>query len=167
MNQQLSSFSSLGVQYIARSGMEESVSSGILRGRPFGGVSIAWSPNLNNSIKPLANFRHKRVVGIEAVSVEINYLLICTYMPFYDASKKDECMAEAIDAITMIENIINAHPEHCVILGCDLNTELRGNSPFDQMWNEVLNKYDLQCCDHLTPGNINYTYFHDSLGQRK
>ena len=50
---QLSNLSSLGVQFVARSGMEEAISSGILRGRPFGGVSIAWSPNLDHAVKPL------------------------------------------------------------------------------------------------------------------
>ena len=57
--QQLSNMSILGTQFVARSGMEDAISSGILRGRPFGGVSIAWSPDLNSIIKPLVNFKHK------------------------------------------------------------------------------------------------------------
>ena len=60
---QLSTMSNLGAQFTARSAMEDAISSGILRGRPFGGVSIAWSPNLNSFIRPLTNFRHKQVVG--------------------------------------------------------------------------------------------------------
>ena len=52
----LHKLTSLGVQFVARSGMEEAVTSGILRGRPFGGVSIAWSPNLNHAIRPLSNY---------------------------------------------------------------------------------------------------------------
>ena len=55
---QLPCLSSLGVNFVARSGMQEAVSTGILRGRPFGGVSIAWSPNLNHAIQPLANYKH-------------------------------------------------------------------------------------------------------------
>lgn len=37
----------LGCQFFARSGMEEAISSGIYRRRPFGGVGIAWSSNLD------------------------------------------------------------------------------------------------------------------------
>ena len=60
--------STLGAQYVARSSMEDAISTNILRGRPFGGVSIAWSPKLNGIVSPLTNFRHKRVVGVEVNS---------------------------------------------------------------------------------------------------
>jgi hypothetical protein len=57
--QQLPQPRSLESQFIARSGMEESFSSGIYKGRPHGGVSIAWTKDLDHVIKPLANFKHK------------------------------------------------------------------------------------------------------------
>ena len=58
MEQQLPIMRELGVQFAARSGMEAASSSGVLKGRPFGGVSIAWAPNLNHIVKPIANYRH-------------------------------------------------------------------------------------------------------------
>ena len=51
----LSCLQELGVNFTAHSGMEDAVSSGILRGGPYGGVSIAWSPDMNHLIKPLVN----------------------------------------------------------------------------------------------------------------
>ena len=39
---QLSTMSNLGTQLTARSAMEDAISTGIFRGRPFGGISIAW-----------------------------------------------------------------------------------------------------------------------------
>ena len=62
---QLSQMTDLGVQFVARSGMEEAVGSGMLKGRPFGGVSIAWAPEMNHVMKPLVNYRHKRLVCVE------------------------------------------------------------------------------------------------------
>ena len=56
---QLSTMSNLGTQLTARSAMEDAISTGIFRGRPFGGVSIAWSPKLNPFIRPLTHFRTK------------------------------------------------------------------------------------------------------------
>ena len=63
-------------QYVARSAMEDAISSGILRGRPFGGVSIAWSPKINGAVKPLTNFPHKRVVGVDIDSETKKTLII-------------------------------------------------------------------------------------------
>ena len=71
---QLSSLNNLGTQFVAWSAMEDAISTGILRGRPFGGVSIAWSPTLNPFVRPLTNFRHKRVVGVE-INSETNKTL--------------------------------------------------------------------------------------------
>ena len=56
---QLPLMQQLGTQFVARSGMEKAVSDGILKGRPFGGVSICWVPDINHLVTPLTNFRHK------------------------------------------------------------------------------------------------------------
>ena len=90
-------------------------------------------------------------------------------MPFYDSSKRDECMVETIDAITMLETIIESHPLHSLIIGGDFNSELKGVSPFDTLWSEFITKYDLMNCDNFIadPSSNNYTYYHESLGHRK
>ena len=164
---QLSTMSNLGTQFTARSAMEDAISGGIFRGRPFGGVSIAWSPKLNPFIKPLTHFRHKRVVGVEIETENNKLLFISIYMPFFDASKREECMVDTIDAIAMLETIINSHPLHSYVIGGDLNCELNGNSPFDPLWSAFIEKYDLMSCDTFIPCPDTYTYSHDSLGQRK
>ena len=64
----LSLLHELGVNYVAKSGMEDSISGGIMRGCQYGGVSIAWTPDLNHVIKPLINYRHKRIVSVEATA---------------------------------------------------------------------------------------------------
>ena len=85
----LSELSVLGVQFAAHSGMEKAVSSGIFRGRPFGGVSIAWSPDLDHVIKPLINYRHKRIVCVEAAAEPHPLLFASVYMPYFDASDRN------------------------------------------------------------------------------
>ena len=181
----LSDLSQLGVQFVGRSGMEDATSSGIMRGRPFGGVSIAWSPDLNHVIKPLVNYRHKRVVCVEMSAEPHPILLVTVYMPFYKAAKRRECMAETVETIAMIEEILADHPGHKVILGGDFNTEFADQSPFDVVWKEFIRKHDLICCDRFVNGNTssvpqwaptapsnagnsnNYTYIHNSLNQKK
>ena len=128
---QLPLLQKVDTQFVARSGMEEAISTGILKGRPFGGVSIAWSSDLNNVIKPITSYKHKRLVAVELVSVDLKILFISVYMPFFDSSKRQKCLTETVDALSMIELLIDDFPNHLVVIGGDLNTELKGESPFD------------------------------------
>ena len=165
-NKQLSQLNQLNATFIARSGMEEAVSSGVLRGRPFGGVSIAWSRDLNHVIIPLTNYKHKRVVAVEMTTTTENIIFICAYMPFLDSRKRDLCRTETFETISMIESIIADHPNHLFIVGGDFNCEFNGNSPFDDLWDNFVTTNRFAYCDNLftSPG---YTYHHESLGQKK
>ena len=95
-----------------------------------------------------------------------DFIIICAYMPFFDASNRARCMAETVDAISMVETIIENHPRHKFILGGDLNTELVGASPFDAHWNDLLSKFQLTYCDSRFPSNST-TYRHKTLNQEK
>ena len=163
---QLSTLQQLKTQYTAQSGMEDAVTSGVYRGRPFGGVAICWSPDLNHIIKPVSNFKHKRVVAIELKCTNRNILFISVYMPFYNASKRDQCMNETIDALSMVELLIENHPYHEFVIGGDLNTELKGRSPFDPLWTDLLAKHSFAYCDNFISSPL-YTYRHESLDQSK
>ena len=110
--------------------MEDAISTSVFRGRPFGGVSIAWSPKLNNIVSPLTNFRHKRVVGVEIDSENNKTLIINVYMPFFDSSRREECITETLDAISIVEMMIESHPLHSIVIGGDFNCELKRVSPF-------------------------------------
>ena len=81
-------------QFVACSGMEDVVSSGIYRGRPFGGVSILWSQDLNRLVTPVTNFKHKRVVAVELKAEDGHFLIISVYMPFFNASRREQCMTD-------------------------------------------------------------------------
>ena len=146
--------------------MEDALSNGILVGRPFGGVSICWSPDLDHVISPLSNFRHKRVVGIELKTAKKHVLLLNVYMPYYNSSRRAECMAETLDAISMLETIIEQHQDHSIIIGGDINSELKGESPFDCYWTEFMSTHQLTCCDRFYPSN-SITYHHKNLGHKK
>ena len=165
-DQQLPQLQQIGAQFVARSGMEEAISNRIFPGRPYGGVCIAWTPDINHIVVPLTNYRHKRVIGIEVKTEENNILVLCIYMPFNDSSNRLKCMAETIDAISMLESMIEEHPQHSVILGGDFNTELKGESPFDTHWNHLMKKFKLTCCDKFYPSN-SVTYRHKTLDQKK
>ena len=151
----LTELSNLGVQYVAQSGMEDAMSRGIYAGRPHGGVAIAWSPDFDHVIKPLVNYRHKRVVCVEMNAEPDPLLFASVYMPFFDASKRLECIAATNETIAMLEEILSDHPRHKVIIGGDFNTEFKGSSPFDTLWREFIRKHHLVCCDQYNNNNNN------------
>ena len=163
---QLHKLQQLNCQFVARSGMENAISTGIYRGRPFGGVAICWSPDINHLITPVSNFKHKRVVAVEMNTDNIKILCICVYMPYFNASRREQCMTESYDAIAMVELLIEEHPNHSIVIGGDFNTELKGESPFDPMWNQVVTKNSLTYCDSFV-SSPKYTYRHDTLNQTK
>ena len=100
------------------------------------------------SIHPTSHtLSHKRVLGVEIDTENNKTLFISIYMPFFDSSKREECMVDTIDAISMLETILDSHPLHSVIIGGDFNCELKGNSPYDPLWTDFAVKYDLNNCD--------------------
>ena len=87
-------------------------------------------------------------------------------MPYFNASRRAECLAETVDAISMLDTIIEQHPNHKIIIGGDLNTELKGLSPFDQHWSSFMTRNLLASCDTCFPSD-SITYHHVSLDQKK
>ena len=114
---QLHQMDNMNVEYVAHSGMEDALSAGVLKGRPFGGVSISWSRDMNHSVVPLTNYKHKRVVAVELRTAETPIIIMSIYMPFFDTSKHIECMQDTVDCLSMIELITEDHPNHLFILG--------------------------------------------------
>ena len=115
---------------------------------------------------PLSNFDHKRVVGVEVNDVDQKLLLLSIYMSFYNCSRRAECVAETVDTISMLETIIDQHPDHLILIGGDFNTELKGSSPFDRFWDEFTRKNNLESCDRFFPSD-SFTYHHKGLNQKK
>ena len=146
--------------------MEEAVSAGVMRGRPFGGVSIAWSKDLNHLVFPLTNYKHKRIVAAELRLAGEKILLISVYMPFLDTRNRTASILETIDAISMIDLIIHDHPLHLVVIGGDINSQLTDSSPFDPLWREFSTKNQLAYCSQFLPAS-SYTFHQESLGHKK
>ena len=73
-------------------------------------------------------------------------------------------MTETYDAVSMVELLIEDHPNHSIVIGVDLNTELKDESPFDPLWNQVITRNLLTYCDSFV-SSPKYTYRHDTLNQ--
>ena len=135
--------SELNANFTAHSGMEEIISNGIFRGRPFGGVSVSWSSDLDHVMRPLTNYKHRRIVCAEMMADPRSIIFASIYMPFFDSSKREECLSETVETIAMLEEIVADHPQHYFVIGGDFNAELKGNSLFDTLWTNFMQKHHL------------------------
>ena len=165
-NKQLSQLKHLETEFYASSGMEDAMSAGVMRGRPYGGVSISWSRDLNHVITPLTEYNHRRLVAVQLTTKTKSVIFMSIYMPFFDMRKREICRAETIDTISTIERIICDHPNHLFVIGGDFNCEFTGDSPFDEYWDNFRANNRFAHCSNLftAPG---YAYHHESLGQKK
>ena len=58
-------------------------------------------------------------------NIDLLILLLNIYMPFFNSSRRADCIAESVDAISMLDTIIDHHPNHMVVIGGDFNSVLK------------------------------------------
>ena len=69
------------------SSMDQKSESGILVGRPFGGVGCLWRKNLSNSISMIqSNASHGRLISINLKFGSLDIIITNTYFPYYKHS---------------------------------------------------------------------------------
>ena len=135
------------------------------------------APELNHVMKPLVNYRHKRLVAVEMAAEPKPIIFVSIYMPFFDSSNRTGCLSETVDAISMLEELMADHPVYDFVIGGDFNSEFSGVSPFDNLWKDCISNNNLVCCDRFINNNNNnnngnndnnnYTYIHQTLNQTK
>jgi len=137
------------------SAMADSVRSGPLYGRPFGGTAI------------LVNKRHfTRVVNLlscdryTAVKVA-NWLLITVYMPCSGTIQRDLLYGDILHELQLL---LDAHPNCSWLIGGDFNTNLDSGINVSSAVKEFMFCNRLSRCDVLFPVASNCTFFNGSAG---
>ena len=149
-------FSSFG-----KSAMEKSVGEGILRGRPFGGCHILVKSDLCKFIS------HVHCSDRFVILVYKNIVLLNVYLPTV-VNMEDEC--RLVDLLTAIQDAIeiamSTVRKPYLICGGDFNLNFDSNSRASILLNNFKKDWSLSLCNKILPGNINYSYYHESLQQR-
>ena len=55
-------------------------STGVMRGRPYGGLAILWKKSLGSACKPIVYDSETRIMGLEVSSQEAQYLFLNVYL---------------------------------------------------------------------------------------
>jgi len=138
------------------SSMDEICMSGILKGRPFGGLAILVKQEHSKSCKLV--FKSARVIAITYNET----LLINIYFPCSTTKDSRDLLTELIGNL---EEICSQTPCSNIIIAGDFNCDLDCNSWFARYINEFVIRNKLHICDCSSANpTMNYTYIHETLG---
>ena len=133
--------------------MTKKMSSGILKGRPFGGTGFLFSKNLSLSIRPRTQYNHERVTVMELSTDKGVILLINAYMPFYNTRNLPEQVALYKDTIAYIDSIIRSNHDCKFMLFMDMNCDIyKSGHVFSGIMNDFIKANDLLSAYDFIPG---------------
>ena len=130
---------------IGRSAMTERVESGMLFGRPFGGVAFLVHNRLRSITTTINCDDRYAIVKIAS------YIFICVYLPCSGTKDRPLLYEEILTDLWMWRE---QYPEcECVIAG-DFNTELSCSDEAASIVNQFIDMHKLCRCDELFPGAL-------------
>ena len=137
------------------SAMATSVETGMLRGRPFGGVMTL----INKKLRKLVDTIHceDRFTAVRVA----NYLVINVYFPCAGTANRLFICEELLANISALYNRYSKY--QCIIAG-DFNTNLDTSDPVAVLINNFSTEYSLTRCDDIFPSRKSVTYVNESLG---
>jgi len=139
------------------SAMNSSVESGIIRGRPFGGVMILIKNALRHFTQTI--YSTDRCVMIKI----FNVVVINVYLPCVGTTDR---MLILDDVACDINSHIDDLPGCLYLLGGDFNCVLDKTDAAATMINSFLHNRQLARCDVCVGCNADFTYVNDSLNRR-
>lgn len=133
----------------AASSMEDDLSRGILRGRPYGGTGILVRKNLATSTKLLGY--GKRFIALQIGS----FIVCCVYLPCSSVSFRSD---EFCDTLADIANTIEDCSYTSLIVGGDFNLNFIDNNILTFHLQNFCMKFSLQFTDNLLAPNELFTF---------
>ena len=141
--------------HFANSAMEKKLTSGVFRGRPFGGVAILVNKALACCTTLITNVDRLVIVKIGDVYV------INVYLPDSSVCNREDIVS---DICGQIEANVSFTADTSVVLGGDFNFEFVGGKSCFQDFDSFVADNDLCICDSKFGDNARYTYYHESRG---
>jgi exonuclease III len=144
------------------SAMDKVISDGILRGRPYGGTCVLVKSYFCNKIV-YSHCKERFVVIAFNDTIFVN-----VYFPSVHCDDDYDILIDVISDIEntfeVVLNLLNKTHLNFVI-GGDLNVDLDSGSRAAAVINEFMDNWLLISCHKVLPGNIQYSYCHETLQQ--
>ena len=148
--------------FYGKSAMEDKCASGVLVGRPFGGVGVLVNKCLDSCVKLCGVDDNGRVIAIRFTCN--GKLIVCfgLYFPCFD--NKNNYIEKLLDIMGFISSVLDQYPGSIPILLGDFNFQIDRNNCGFREFDIFAKSLNLVCCDDLDMNNIGYTYCHETLG---
>jgi len=145
-----------GYFHFGSSAMSHVVESGILRGRPFGGVMCMINYNLRAFTETVHCAERYAIIRL------FNYLIVNVYFPCSGTADR-ELICDAL--LVEIGSWCDQYNSCDIILAGDLNVELDSHGYVSRAINRFITERGVFRCDSLFSVTNAFTYVNDSLGQ--
>ena len=136
--------------------MDKIIESGILRGRPFGGVAIL----IRNDLAANANFVAK---SDRYIIVTIGSLVLVNIYASSSSNTNDKYLINA-DMISQIDEKLDNFTDLPVVIGGDFNIDLREKCKISTMFTDFFKRNNLTLGINAQAYSQSYTYSSASLG---
>ena len=140
-----------GYHNFSKSGFDNSIQ---LSGRPYGGVSICIKNN--HTIVQNVTCNSKRILAVIAKIFELEIIIICLYLP-YDKHNV-ESLAEFSDCLCEVSTILDQFPSLPVILGGDLNCDVRKDNQRANIFLDFCSNYNLAYTNVSNSSELQHSY---------
>ena len=163
---QLHMFNSIDQHFVfyGKSSMDTRIASGMIRGRPFGGVGVLLRQDLGSLVTFYDCDAAGRVVVIKLENNSVNILVFGVFLPYDDHN--DDYLNSLRQIFGYIESFIDMHPGYKYILLGDFNFECKLSNRGFSAFCAFAKDFNLVVCDDLDCHNHGYTYCHASLNQK-
>jgi exonuclease III len=150
------------ISYFGVSGMTKALSSGVVHGRPFGGVAFLWKNDLSKFITKVGYDPAGRCIAIKLHIDGKVILLINVYFPCFKSGLEYE--ADLGLCIGFIDNMLRFESYSDVIITGDFNFTCDSNNSGFAAFDSVCSDHNIVNCDSLVLTKNYSTYENDALG---
>ena len=150
--------------FYGASAMNAACSTGILRGRPFGGVGVLIHKSLSHFTSLCGFHPDNRAIAIKYTHGDIRIIFFGVYFPSDRGSP--DYSATICSIIGFIESVLDDNPGCKAIITGDFNFQCCTGDKGYEVFLPCAHDLSLINCDEFNPGNEGFTYFHEGLGHK-
>jgi hypothetical protein len=134
--------------------------SGLLQGRPYGGVAVLWRKSLSNKCKPIV-LDDERLIGLDVISDQgTKYKFVCVYLPYYHHENYDNYLFY----LSKLKGFIDSSDTPFVYIFGDFNANSAGESEFYAELETLCCQNSLSIHDTEVLPDSSYTYISSAHG---
>ena len=142
-----------GMAITGKSSMDECI---VREGRPYGGCAILWKLSLKYAVEQL-KCNHVRLCGVMIQINNCEIMCLYVYMPCDGWAEHDK-LAEYMEVLSEIQQLIHTYNPAHVIYGGDMNTNLNRNTPHAYALRNFISDFNLTVCIDAPDAQVPHTY---------